>query len=121
LKKIFAVMAFVAMAGMIIAIPSYAEYQDANPDQRVFEGKVVTVDTGKSTLTVDGGVKIDFAIPSDAVLQKYDSDVGPSDIELSDVDVGDYVTVEYYRSGPGESRVPDKVTKVIVDSSKSGW
>ncbi|MDD5437405.1 MAG: hypothetical protein PHX20_07680, partial [Candidatus Omnitrophica bacterium] len=72
-------------------------------------GRVVRVDMGGPSLTVRGIVQIDFPISRDTMLQRDDSD-----IRLSDISVGDYVTVEYYRSET-ESRAPAKVTKVTVE------
>ncbi|MFA5143923.1 MAG: hypothetical protein WC522_07155 [Candidatus Omnitrophota bacterium] len=94
---------------MLIAAPCGAEEQYSDDDLRVFEGKVVSVDTIKSSLTVDGICQITFHIDRDTKLQK---DI--YDINLSDVSKGDYVTVQYYRSGTS-SREPAKVIMVTVE------
>ena len=121
MKKILAIMVFAAIASMMITAPSHGEYESANPDQRVSEGRVVAIDTANSILTVNGVTRIDFPISSDTVLKKYGSDMEASDIKLLDINAGDYVTVEYVRAGPDESRVPYKVTKVTVQSGKASW
>ncbi|MDD3904899.1 MAG: DUF5666 domain-containing protein [Candidatus Omnitrophica bacterium] len=84
--------------------------QTDDPDLRVFEGKITAVDVSNSTITVNGGIEMKFQISQDTDLEK-----STYDIKLSDINVGDYVTVEYYRSG-SESRVPEKVVRVMVES-----
>ncbi|MCX5686612.1 MAG: hypothetical protein NTW09_04040 [Candidatus Omnitrophica bacterium] len=80
-----------------------------DPNLRIFEGKVASVDVTKSTLTVvSGETRIVFPVSLDTKLVK---DI--YDIKLSGFGTGDYVTVEYLRSG-FQSRVPLKVTKVIL-------
>ena len=104
---------FTSMILMLAAImvkTSYCDYNYANEEVRIFEGRVVAVDVNGSVLTVKGTDTIDFPILSGTKLSK---DV--YDISLSDISVGDYVKVEYCRDPRGLSRVPSKVTKVTVE------
>lgn len=112
MRKIAIIAVIILSAGFLIAADCHADDDNdyaSDPDMRVFDGKVVAVDTGKAVLTVSGVVKIDFPISSDTVLKK-----DAYDINLSDIDVGNYVTVQYYRSG-SDSRIPLKVATVTVE------
>lgn len=95
---------------MVLA-PSCSVAQSVDEDMRTFDGTVTAVDTANSTLTVQGGISIKFPVTSDTQLRynRYDNYV----IKLSDISVGDYVTVEYQRYRL-ESLVPYKVQKISV-------
>ena len=111
MKKAIIMSMIVLVALFLAARPSYCqEGQGEGPsfdeNLRVFDGKVTGVDVGGSTLTVKEQAEITFPISLDT---KLVNDI--NDIKLSDIAVGDYVTVEYTRKG-NESRVPVKVFKV---------
>ena len=108
--KIIAVL--ILVLGAVITAPCYCDYQDSDSELRVFDGKVVDVNIGESLLTVKGITEIVFPISNDT---KMIRDI--YDIKLSDIDKGDYVTVEYYRRGD-TSRVPLDVIKVTVGYKK---
>ncbi len=110
MKKIIALSILTIIACVFAASPCFCQnrFDTTDEELRVFEGKVVDVDTGKSVLKVRGVTDIDFPIDSDTTLQN-DSYA----IELSDMDPGDYVTVQYYRK-ESESRSPMKVISVTV-------
>ena len=110
MKKIIAVLIAVIVFATIAAMPCRGDDQYSDEDLRVFEGKVVNVDVGGSVLTVKGVIQIDFPISLDTKLFRHDADT-----KLSGINVGDYVTVQYYRSG-SESRVPEKVVRVTVET-----
>jgi len=76
----------------------------------VFEGKVVSVDRGKSVLTVAGTSTMSFPIKGDTEIRK---DI--YDIELSDIAVGDYVNVEYSADKTGGI----EVSAITVEYGKS--
>ena len=111
-------MLIFAVACMSLLTPCWAEEPYPDEDLRVLEGTVTAIDTSKSTLTVSGGVEIAFQISNDTKLLDgtglADSDY---DIKLSEINVGDYVTIKYVRKGQ-ESRVPYKVLKVVVEEKK---
>ena len=109
MKRTIAIMAILAILGMVAAMPCRGDYQYDNEEMRVFEGNVVNVDTSRSILTVKGIDQIDFPISSDTKLQR-----DAFDIKLSDISTKDYVTVQYYRKGK-DSRVPSKVLMVTVE------
>lgn len=112
MKKIVIIAVFMILSVTIASELCHCQnnYDSSDEDLRVFDGKVVNVDTYKSILTVKGVGQIDFPITSDTSIQ---SDL--YDIKLSDIDLGDYVTVQYYRSG-SESRSPMKVLIVTVEN-----
>ena len=93
-----------------------AQYQYDNENSRTFEGTVTAVDVTNSSLTVSGPTKITFPISNDT---KFTKDV--NDIKLSDVKVGDYVSIDYQRA-PFASRKPMKTMHVTVEYGKGeGW
>lgn len=65
---------------------------------KVVEGNVVSVDPQGSSIVVKTYRNTVFSVPSDAKLTNPDG----FEIQLSDIDPGNYVTVEYYDSGSGE-------------------
>jgi hypothetical protein len=108
--------AVVLVIGAMATVPSVCVAQSTDEDMRVFDGMVTAVDTADSTLTVQGGTSITFPIAADTELRYdiYDNYA----IKLSDISAGDYVTVEYRRSGL-ESLIPYKVQKVSVKQTGS--
>ena len=112
MTKKFILLATILLTGILMAMPCYCQEQYTDQDLRVFEGKVAGVDVNNSVLTVKGSFQIDFQISSDTPLKKDDND-----IKLSDIGIGDYVTVEYYRSDQ-DSRTPSKVIKVTLEYQK---
>lgn len=114
LISIGSILLILTMVSLSAAIQSFAEeYEPADENSRVFEGRVVEVNTGASTLTVQGAVKIVFPISNYTEIVKETKSMESVDIKLSDIDVGDYVNVEYVLSGL-ESLKPYKVSKVEV-------
>ena len=109
MKIAIAIIAILTVLGTVAAVPCRGDYQYNNEEMRVFEGRVVNVDTSGSILTVKGIDQIDFPISSDTKLQR-----DALDIKLSDISTKDYVTVQYYRKG-NDSRVPSKVLMVTVE------
>ena len=97
----------------IIAPLSFSDEDLDDPDLMVFEGKVSDVDLGRSLLTVDGASSAVFQISFDTKLVS-EVNMYSNDIRLSDINPGDYVTVEYLR-GDVDSKEPDKVLKVSVE------
>ncbi len=92
---------------------SFADEDLDNPNLRVSEGHVAAVDLSGSTVTVGDSMPITFPVSPDTRLVS-DVSTSPSDIKLSDIDVGDYVTVGYVRNGQ-DSRIPEKVLKITVE------
>jgi hypothetical protein len=97
----------------IIAPLSFSDEDLDDPDLMVFEGKVSDVDLGRSLLTVDGASSAVFQISFDTKLVS-EVNMYSNDIRLSDINPGDYVSVEYLRGGV-DSKEPDKVLKVSVE------
>ena len=115
MNKIIVIIFIMLSLSAIMIMPSYSDDQCSDEDLRVFEGTVVNVDVGKSMLTVNGTTQIDFPISLDTTLKK---DI--YDIKLSDINKGDYVTVQYCRQG-SDSRVPLKVINVTVEYGPEKW
>ena len=116
--KLFTAAVMMMCVMMVTTVYCEVEYKDE--DLRIYEGRVTNV--GRSDLTVKGALDIKFQISLDTKI--YDAD--NEDAKLSDIDAGDYVTVEYYRQGQ-DSRKPAKVLKVRVEYKKGssgggdGW
>jgi len=114
MKADIAVRVFIILTcGMAMAACCAGEeFSDEN--LRVLEGKVVNVNVSKSAITVSGGIQIDFQVSPDTKICRDTPDIDFAyDIKLSDIDVGDYVSVEYWCKDT-ESRVPAKVLAVTV-------
>lgn len=111
MRRATILMIVTLVTGAMMMAPSCCVAQSADEDMRTFDGTVTAVDRANSTLTVQGGTSITFPITSDTQLRydRYDN----YEINLSDVTIGDYVTVEYQRYRL-ESLVPYKVKKVSV-------
>jgi hypothetical protein len=80
----------------------------SDPDLRTYDGYVSAVDLQAQTLTIQGAIDLVFPISPDTAFKQDDNE-----IKLSDLEIGDYVKVEYYRLGI-ESRVPLKVIRVTL-------
>lgn len=116
MMRVMIVMITVLLTATMALSPSACVAQDTDENMRVSEGKVTAVDTAGSTITVQGGTSITFPVDADTQLSydRYDNYA----IKLSDITEGDYVTVEYLRSGL-DSLVPYKVMKVSVKQTGS--
>ena len=86
------------------------DWQDLNDESlRTFQGTVTAVDAVASTISVQATISGVFPISSDTSLKKNDMD-----ITLSDISVGDYVTIDYYHDGSEDMR-PVKALSVTVE------
>ncbi|MDD5681190.1 MAG: hypothetical protein PHI59_08130 [Candidatus Omnitrophica bacterium] len=107
--KAVTVMAVMITVCAVMVLPCCGFEDLDDPNLRIFDGNVDSVDVSKSALTVmSGETRIVFPVSLDTKLIK-----DTYDIKLSDISAGDYVTVEYLRAG-SESRAPLKVTKVTL-------
>lgn len=113
MKRMVMIVAIAAAISAMTAMPCFSDYNYDNENMRVFEGKVTKVDVGKALITVKGSMEMEFTVSSDTQLTQNTPGT-TADIRLSDIDIGDYVSVQYYRKGD-ESRVPAKVMAVIVE------
>jgi hypothetical protein len=77
-----------------------------------FEGRVVYVDVQGAAITVKGATTMTFAVPEGTMITKDEYD-----IRLSDIEVGDYVKIGYYRSEKGMIGVVS--VRVEYDPGKS--
>ena len=105
-KTIMFTAAILIFSGIMTG-PCYCEAL-TDQDLRVFEGNVTAVDMNSSILKVKGFEEIAFPITNETKIV-HDT----RDIRLFDLEIGDYVTVQYYRHG-SESRVPYKVIMVSL-------
>ncbi|MCX5680648.1 MAG: hypothetical protein NTZ95_08455 [Candidatus Omnitrophica bacterium] len=97
---------------------SFGDKDLDDPNLRVSEGRVTAVDRSGSAITVDAGMPMVFPVSSDTKLRS-EATMYSDDIKLSDIGVGDNVTVEYVRKGE-DSRIPAKVTRVTVENKAGG-
>ena len=84
--------------GIVIFFTALAycdDYYDS-PPLKTIDGRVLSVDTLSSKITISSINNITFYVPANAVLKQ---DV--FDIRLSDIKAGDYVTVDYRDDGSG--------------------
>lgn len=117
LRTLFISLCLAVSVFMQPAVSSGDEDLD-NPNLRVFEGLVLSVDRGGSTITVNAGIPMIFPVSRDTVLRS-EANMYSIDIKIQDIDVGDYVTVEYIRKGE-DSRVPMRVVRITVENKAGG-
>lgn len=91
---------------LTIGLSAYCDDSYSEDDLRIFDGKVVSVDVKKSTITVKSALEMTFTVSKDTQLI---DDI--YDIELSDLRIGNYVTVEYVTDPDG----PKKVLSITKD------
>jgi hypothetical protein len=90
MKKIILV-SFVLMIGLLVCISSYAQNTTQQQPLKTAAGTVVNKDWVAGTLIVDTGAsEMIFFIPHDVKITK-----GMHDSSLSEINVNDYVTIEY--------------------------
>lgn len=109
---------FLAAAMFIQSSVSFCDEDLDDPNLRVTEGKVVAVDRSSSTITVDAGIPMVFPVSSDTKIES-EATMYSTDIKLSDIGVGDYVSVEYLRKGE-DSRTPAEVKRITVENRAGG-
>lgn len=98
------------IAMFLTTVSLCADWQDLDDENlRTFQGNVTAVDIGGSSITVQATISAVFPVSLDTLLKKDDID-----IKLSDINVGDYVTIEYYHDG-SENKIPVKVLSVTVE------
>jgi len=100
------------------AVASFESEDLDNPNLRVSQGKVLAVDRGASTVTIDAGMPMVFPVSSDTKLRS-EATTYSVDIKIQDIGVGDYVSVEYMRKGE-DSRTPANVIKITVENKAGG-
>lgn len=91
---------------MFAAAIALCDQNYSEDDLRIFDGKIAYLDAKKSIITVRSALTMTFNISKDTQLI---DDI--YDIELSDLKIGDYVTVEYVQGASG----PEKVLSVSKD------
>ena len=117
IKILFVIVCF-AILVFAQPAPSFGDEDLDNPNLRVSEGRVTAVDRAGSTITVDAGMAMVFPVSRDTELRS-EATMYSDDIKLSDIGVGDNVTVEFIRKGE-ESRTPMKVTRRTVENKAGG-
>jgi len=97
--------------GILILTASFSFSQQEYVEGKevlTLSGRVESVNPSGSTIVVKDVNEVRFQVPPDAKLVK---DI--YDIKLSDINTGDYVTVEYYTASSGSNIV----TRISVDYS----
>lgn len=116
--KILVMVLCLAVLVIIQPMASFGDDDLDNPNLRVSEGLVTAVDISGSAITVDAGIPMVFPVIRDTKLRS-EATMFSNDIKLSDIGVGDNVTVEYIRKGE-DSRVPAKVIRITVENKVDG-
>ncbi|MDP3790608.1 MAG: hypothetical protein Q8R38_01005 [Candidatus Omnitrophota bacterium] len=104
--RIMAVIIILFLAALFSVVPSYS--QDDNPPiwdrrgsdpiVRTIDGKVISVDPQDSTITVKMVEALVISVPSSASVTNKDG----FSIQLSQINPGNYVMVEYYDDKSGK-------------------
>ncbi len=116
--KILFIVLCLAASVLIQPAVSFGDEDLDNPNLRVSEGLVTAVDRSGSTVTVDAGIPMVFPVSRDTKLRS-EATMYSEDIKLSDIGVGDNVTVEFIRKGE-DSRVPAKTVRITVENKVEG-
>jgi len=117
LRALLTIVFFTASVLMHPAVASGDEDLD-DPNLRVAEGRVLAVDRSGSSITVNAGIPMVFPVSRDTKLRS-EATMYPVDIKISDIGVGDNVTVEFLRKGE-DSRVPARVIRITVENKSGG-
>ena len=104
--KRLALRAIILVIAIFFTAAAYCDDYYDGPPLKTIDGKVLAVDTLSSKITIDAVNVITFHVRINAVIKQ---DV--FDIKLSDIKVGDYVTVDYYDDGSGKQRDAQQITK----------
>ena len=89
MKRQIGIVIIMAIA-LFFSVIAYCDDYYEGPPLKTFEGKIVSVDTLSSKITVSEANNITFYVPTSAVIKQ---DV--FNIKLLDLKAGDYVTVDY--------------------------
>ena len=116
--KILFIVLCLAASVLIQPAISFGDEDLDSPNLRVSEGLVTAVDRSGSTVTVDAGIPMVFPVSRDTKLRS-EATMYSEDIKLSDIGVGDNVTVEFIRKGE-DSRVPAKTVRITVENKVEG-
>jgi len=92
------------------ASAAYSSDWGADDNFTTIDGTVSSVDTLDSKITINAVNDLTFSVPINATIKQ---DI--YDIKLSDINVGDYVTIEYYSDASGK-----KQAKTITVEYKAG-
>ena len=116
--KILFIVLCLAASVLIQPAISFGDEDLDSPNLRVSEGLITAVDVSGSTITVDAGMPMVFPVSRDTKLRS-EATMFSNDIKLSDIGVGDNVTVEFIRKGE-DSRIPEKTVRVTVENRADG-
>ena len=87
---------FLAAISFLVVLPCLAQNDIPDDKMETFNGRVVSVDTGKPSIMVRGATDRTFLILPDTKIFN-DTD----EIKLSDINVGNYAVVGYYKDEAG--------------------
>lgn len=94
MKKII-FFSLVAAAGLAGFASSYAQDTTQQRQIQAASGRVADMDWVAGKLVVDtGGDEVTFIVPDDIKITK-----GAEEVSFSDLNINDYVTIEYYDAG----------------------
>ncbi len=90
------VISLLMIIGVVMSSPSYCQYDAEEPELKTIGGTVSSISVAKSVIVIQAGNTFTFSVSPQATITR---DI--YDIKLSDINVGDYVTVEYYDDASG--------------------
>lgn len=102
--------AIVLAVAIFFTAVAYCDDYYEGPPLKTIDGRVSSVDTLSSKITIDAVNMITFYVPTNAVIKQ---DV--FDIRLSDLKAGDYVTVAYRDDSSGRHSA-ESITKHYNES-----
>ncbi len=113
----FRILAVSILMGSSLFFGSSVHCRDDStaPDLKTIEGAVLNVDTGNSKITISAINNMSFSVSLAAKIMR---DI--SDIKLSDIKAGDYVTIGYYDDASGLHQV-QSITVEYSKGDTGGW
>ncbi len=88
----------VVLFGVLACVASvHCQSDSLVDDMKTIDGNVVSVDIQNSKIVIKSSEVMTFFVPSDAKIVNTDG----FNMQLSDVDAGNYVTVDYRNDGSG--------------------
>ncbi len=103
------VLILVALLSVSVISDCHSEDNMEGREEMTIDGKVVGVDVSRSTITIKTANELTFSVPINTSII---SDI--YDIELSDIEPGDDVTVEHYEDSSGKLIA----TKITVENKE---
>ena len=97
MNKFTIILIAILLSALIMITDTAYSQGDSPASTRTVDGRVVSVSVPNSQIVVKTNEDLTFSVPSNAKITNKDG----FDIQLSDINAGNYVMVEYYGDASG--------------------